>query len=162
MQTTLNSVVEHYLRVKRLARATRNEYFSTVRKWNEWGGGVPIQELGRRSIREFLDWVYERAVTEEGINPGRTANKAREQLRAVISWAWEQEMIVTLPRFPKPREQRDVAGRHYLTKAEINALYFATHKMGRPRGWDHPISVGRYWRCALVIFFNYWVDTGTI
>ena len=112
MQTTLSSVVENYVRAKRLARATRNEYFSTVRKWDEWGGGVPIQELGRRSIREFLDWVYERAVIDEGINPGRTANKAREQLRAVISWAWEQEMIDTLPRFPKPREQRDAAGRH--------------------------------------------------
>ena len=162
MHATFGSVVESYLCANRLARATRNEYFPTVRKWDEWGGGVPIQELGRRSIREFLDWVYERAVTEEGINPGRTANKAREQLRAVISWAWEQEMIDTPPRFPKPREQRDIAGRHYLTNAEINALYFATHKMGRPRGWDHPISVGQYWRCALVVLFNYGVDTGTI
>jgi hypothetical protein len=55
-----------------------------------------------------------------------------------------------------------VAGRHYLTKAEINALYFASHKMRRPRGWRFPIPVGRYWRCALVLFFNYGVDTGTI
>jgi hypothetical protein len=60
-----------------------------------------------------------------------------------------------------PRGQRDVAGRHYLTKAEINALYFATHLMKRPRGWDSPFSVGRYWRAALVVFFNYGVDTGT-
>jgi len=45
-----------------------------------------------------------------------------------------------------------VAGRHYLTKAEINALYFATFKMGRPRGWDGPFPVGRYWRSALVVF----------
>ena len=75
---------------------------------------------------------------------------------------WEQDLIGTLPRFPKPREQRDVAGRHYLTKAEINALYFATHQMDRPRGWNHQIPVGRYWRCALVVFFNYGVDTGTV
>jgi hypothetical protein len=61
-----------------------------------------------------------------------------------------------------PREQRDVAGRHYLTKAEINALYFATHQMTRPRGWGAPSPVGRYWRAALVLFFNYGVDTGTI
>src|ERR1700724_1319022 len=88
--------------------------------------------------------------------------RPREQLHAVISWAWEQEMMDTPPRFPNPREQRDVAGRHYLTKSEINAFYFATHKMGRLRGWDHPASVGRYWRCALVVFFNYGVDTGTI
>src|SRR5262249_22266361 len=72
-------------------------------------------------------------------NPGRTANKAREHLRAILYWAWEQELIGAPPRFPGPRDQRDVAGRHYLTRPEINALYFATHKMGRPRGWDAPI-----------------------
>ena len=31
-----------------------------------------------------------------------------------------------------------------------------------PRGWNLPIPVGRYWRCALVVFFNYGVDTGTV
>jgi hypothetical protein len=82
--------------------------------------------------------VHEQAVKDEGENPGRTANKAREHLRAILYWAWEQELIDAPPRFPSPRDQRDVAGRHYLTKPEINALYFATHKMGRPRGWDAP------------------------
>jgi hypothetical protein len=77
-------------------------------------------------------------------------------------WAWEQDLVASLPRFPKPKPQRDVAGRHYLTKAEINALYFATHKMSRPRGWQLPVPVGRYWRAAIVAFFNYGVDTGTI
>lgn len=71
-------------------------------------------------------------------------------------------MIESLPRFPKPKEQRDVAGRHYLGKAEINSLYFATHELKRPRGWSHPFAVGRYWRSALVIFFNYGLDTGTV
>ena len=146
MPTTLKAAAESYLRAKTLSRGTRNEYFSTLRKWEQWGGGVPVEELRRKEIREFLDWVYERAVAEEGTNPGRTANKAREHLRAVLSWAWEQELIDAPPRFPKPREQRDVAGRHYLTKAEINALYFATHQMKRPRGWDGPIPIGRYWR----------------
>jgi len=99
---------------------------------------------------------------DEGTNPGRTANKAREHLRAILSWAWEQELIELPPRFPGPRGQRDVAGRHYLTKAEINALYFATHKLERPRGWDAFYPIGRYWRSALVVFFNYGVDTGTV
>ncbi|MGI8979434.1 MAG: hypothetical protein ACR2FY_09425 [Pirellulaceae bacterium] len=90
---------------------------------------MPIEKLGRKEIREFLDWVHERAVKEDGTNPGRTANKAREQLRAVLSWAWDQEIIVAPPRFPKPKQQRDVAGRHYLTKSEINALYFATQRL---------------------------------
>jgi len=123
---------------------------------------VPIERLGRKEIRGFLDWVYDRAVAHEGTNAGRTANKAREHLRAVISWAWEHDVIDSLPRFPGPRPQRDVAGRHYLMKAEINALYFATHQMRRPRGWSGPIPVGRSWRAALVVFFNYGVDSGTI
>ncbi|HKI16763.1 MAG TPA: hypothetical protein VKA15_02740, partial [Isosphaeraceae bacterium] len=86
----------------------------------------------------------------------------RASVRRHRYWAWEHELIDTLPRFPAPRDQRDVAGRHYLTKAEINALYFATHKMGRPRGWDAPHPIGRYWRAALAVFFNYGVDTGTV
>ena len=139
MSTTFKAAVESYLRAKTLSRGTRNEYRSTVRKWEQWGGGPPIEELQHKEIREFLDWVHERAVAEEGTNPGRTANKAREHLRAVLSWAWEQELIDAPPRFPKPREQRDVAGRHYLTKAEINALYFATHQMRRPARVGQPV-----------------------
>ena len=101
-------------------------------------------------------------MADEGTNPGRTANKAREHLRAVLSWAWEQELIESPPRFPGPRDQRDVAGRHYLTKAEINALYFATHQMERPRGWDTRSPIGGTGGVALVVFFNYGVDTGTV
>ena len=162
MPTSLTNAVHSYLRSGSLARGTRNEYGTTLRKWREWGGGVAIERLGRREIREFLDWVYERAIEQDGTNPGRTSNKAREHLRAVISWAWEQDLIEAPPRFPKPRAQRDVAGRHYLTKAEMNALYFATYSMRRPRGWKSQMPVGRNWRAALVLFFNYGVDTGTI
>jgi integrase len=162
MQTTFNATLESYLHAQPRSRGTRNEYYSTLRKWEQWGRGVPLEQLQRKDLREFLDWVYQRAVEDQGTNPGRTANKAREHLRAVMSWAWEQELIESPPRFPRPRPQRDVAGRHYLTKAEINALYFATHQMCRPRGWDGPLPVGRYWRSALVVFFNYGVDTGTV
>jgi hypothetical protein len=162
MTTTINTAAGGYLRAKALSRATRNEYISTLRKWERRGGGIPVEQLRRRGIREFLDWVYERAVTDDGANPGRAANKAREHLRAILYWAWEQELIDTLPRFPARRDQRDVAGRHYLTKAEINAVTFATHKMRRPRGWDAPYPIGRYWRAALVVFFNFGVDTGTV
>jgi site-specific recombinase XerD len=133
MATSLRTAAESYLRAKALSRGTRNEYLSTLRKWDQWGGGTSVEQLQRKDLREFLDWVFERAVRQQGINPGRTTNKAREHLRAILSWIWEQELIDTLPRFPGPREQRNVAGRHYLTKAEINALYFATHMMERPR-----------------------------
>jgi hypothetical protein len=27
--------------------------------------------------------------------------------------------------------------------------------MERPRGWDRPMPIGRYWRSAIVLFFNY-------
>ena len=89
-------------------------------------------------------------------------NKTRENLRAVVTWAWEQDLIETRPRFPRPRSQRDVARRHYLTKSELNALYFATFKLSSPRGWSRPHPVGQYWRAALVLFFNYGLDTGTV
>ena len=55
-----------------------------------------------------------------------------------------------------------MAGRHYLTKAEINALYFATHSMARPRGWDAPVADRPLLAGALVVLFNYGVDTGTV
>ena len=162
MSTTLHEAVSRYLRSTNPAHGTRAEYHTTTLKWQQWGNEVPIEQLGRKEIREFLDWVHERAILDDGSNPGRTANKAREHLRAIISWAWEQDLVDALPRFPKPRPQRDVAGRHYLTKAEINALYFATHQMQRPRGWSSPVPVGRFWRCALVLFYNYGLDTGTL
>jgi hypothetical protein len=162
MPTKLKTAVMNYLCAGNLANGTRKEYLATLRKWTEWGEGVPIEKLTRQEIRDFLDWVYEQAIENSGTNPGRTANKARENLRAVMSWAWERDIVEVLPRFPKPRPHRRATGRHYLTKPELNALYFATHKMERPRGWNHPIPVGRYWRGALVVFFNYGLDTGTV
>lgn len=89
MPTTLKTAVENYLRSVDPAQGTRAEYYTTLRKWKQWGGGTHIERLGRKEIREFLEWVYTRAVEEDGTNPGRTANKAREQLRAVFSWAWD-------------------------------------------------------------------------
>ena len=85
MQTNLDAAVDRYLLSKTLSRGTRNEYLSTIRKWEQWGCGVPIEELQRKDIREFLDWVYVRAVADQGTNAGRTVNKAREHLRAVLS-----------------------------------------------------------------------------
>src|SRR4051794_6321381 len=44
MSTTFKSAAESYLRAKGLARGTRNEYTSTIRKRGRWGGG-PIEQL---------------------------------------------------------------------------------------------------------------------
>ena len=116
MPTNLETAIKGYLRARNLSSGSRDSYFTTLRKWSEWGGGVSLEELRRHHFRDFLDWVHERAVQHDGSNPGSTANKARENLRAVMSWAWEQDILEALPRFPKPKKQRDVAGRHYLTK----------------------------------------------
>ena len=87
MSTNLDTGVELYLRARNLSGRTQNEYLTTLRKWTLWGGGVPIEELGRQDLRDFLEGVYEHAVADQGTNPGRTANKARENLRAIMSWA---------------------------------------------------------------------------
>jgi hypothetical protein len=136
MPTPFKTVAMTYLRDVNPSRGTRKEYLSTLRKWFDWGGDLPIEELTPQHIRDFLDWVFERAIGVAGTNPGRTANKSRENLRAIMSWAWERELVESLPRFPKPRPYRNVAGRHYLTKAEINALYFATHEPIRSRSYS--------------------------
>ena len=42
---TLNTSIESYLRTKTLSRGTRNEYRSTLRKWEDWGADTPIEKL---------------------------------------------------------------------------------------------------------------------
>ena len=68
MSTTFKAAVDSYLRAKTLSLATRTEYRSTVRKWEQWGGGPPIEALQHKEIREFLDWVHERACRFVGRN----------------------------------------------------------------------------------------------
>ncbi len=97
MSTTVKDLVQSYLRAGRPSRGTRDTYLSTVKKWEQWGDGTAIEQLGRKEIREFLDWAYERAFMQGGANPGRTANKARDHLRAVMGWAWEQDLLDALP-----------------------------------------------------------------
>jgi hypothetical protein len=127
---TLESVVASYLKARSLSPATGVEYRSTLSKWSEWGKEVPLESISRADVREFLDWVHERTIENEGTNPGRTANKCLEHLRAVLSWAWEEEFIETLPRFPKTKQQRDVAGRHYLTKNRSGTHIFEQRSPG--------------------------------
>jgi hypothetical protein len=84
--------------IKTISRGTCNDYSSTLGKREQWGDGGPIEELHSKEIRQLLDWVHERAVAADGTNPGRTASKARDHLRAVLSWAGKQELIDTPPR----------------------------------------------------------------
>ncbi len=153
MTINLETAATRCLDSKKASLRTRRAYAVTLKKWKLWGTAddVSLSLLTRKTISEFLDWVHAYAIAEDGTNPGRTTNKARENLRAILSWAWQQDLVETLPRFPESRPQRDVAGRHYLSKAEIDALYFATYAMDQPRGWNDHFAVGRYWRAALVL-----------
>src|SRR5262245_44196062 len=81
MRTTFQMAVQSYLRAKPLSRRTRNEYSSTLKKWEQFGCAVPIEEWRRKDIREFLDWVHDCAVTDGGVNPGRTANISKPSFR---------------------------------------------------------------------------------
>lgn len=57
----LEIAVAKYLGSGNPAQRTREEYSTTLRKWARWGGGLPLDQLGRKEIRESLDWVYEDA-----------------------------------------------------------------------------------------------------
>lgn len=105
MSNGFESVAVKYLATRKLSSGTCKEHRGTVTKWIAWGKGV--DQIGRVHLRDYLDWVHEKAAADGGANAGRTANKARENLRAVLSWAWEQDLLEKLPRFPKPKPQRD-------------------------------------------------------
>ena len=83
MSISLEAVALKYLATKKLSSG--KEYRATVTKWTAWGKGVDVDQIERTHIREFLDWVHEKAAGDGGSNAGRTANKARENLRAIMS-----------------------------------------------------------------------------
>jgi hypothetical protein len=87
MSIHLESVAEKYLATKKLSTGTCKEYRATVTKWLAWGNGVAVDQIGRAHLRDFLDWVYEKAASDGGSHARRTANKARETLRAIMCWA---------------------------------------------------------------------------
>ena len=65
ISTAFESAAESFARVKGLFRGSRNEYLSTSKKWERWGGGGPSEQLRRKDVCEFLDWVHEQAVNDE-------------------------------------------------------------------------------------------------
>ena len=94
MAKTLESAVCSYLKARSLSPASRVEYRSTLSKWSEWGKEVPLESINRSEVREFLDWVHERATEKEGTNPGRTANKCREPFASPSSRSLRQKAAV--------------------------------------------------------------------
>ena len=87
MPMTLETVVAKYLRSGNPAQRTREEYSTTLRKWARWGAGLPFEQLGRRDIREFLDWVYEDAAAQQGrtrCRSGRSAGDRRTMAPGMV------------------------------------------------------------------------------
>ncbi len=115
MRPSFTTAAEGYLRAKSLSRGSRNVSQSTLRKWSQWGHGVPIQKLPRRRAGDLLDWVYEWAVADRGRTP--VGRRTRPESTCGPSCPGRGRRW-SPPRFPQPRPQRDMAGRHYLTKAE--------------------------------------------
>ena len=121
MSNSVESISAKYLTAKKLSGGTRKEYKSTITKWTAGGNGVDVDEINRSHIRDFRNCVHDKPAEDGGSNPGRTANKARENLRAIMLWAWVQDYVAKLPRFPSPKPQRDVVGSYYL-KSQISTL----------------------------------------
>ena len=76
MPTTLRTAAEGYLRAKALAR---DEYLSTLRKWEQWGAGGPVEQLSRKESREFLDCVHERLYRLRHSSSGEVRNALRAE-----------------------------------------------------------------------------------
>jgi len=129
-------------------------YSSTVKKWEQWGKEWPSNKSAAR--RSGVSRLGVRACRRAGwLKSRRTANKAREHLRAVMAWAWNR--ISWLPFRDSETSSTRRRGRHYADQRRDQCLYFATHRMKRPKGWtsrfqsdDSAVRVGRV--------FNYGLD----
>jgi hypothetical protein len=62
----LEKAAEKCLIIKKLSPGTQNEYRSTVTKWLTWGQGADVERIERHHIRDFLDWVHEKAAHDGG------------------------------------------------------------------------------------------------
>lgn len=176
---SLSAATEQYHVERRSAKATRAEYRTTLRKWDAWisdssssahrcvtpmraAADQPLAKITEEAMAAFVRWVHERAVSDAATNPGRVANKAREQLVALLHFGHEQRWLDTMPRVPKKLDQVDEAGLFFFTEDELNRLYWSTYELPAPRSWTAPHKIGAYWRAALTFFYLYGVDTQTV
>lgn len=128
------------------------------------GRPMLLGEITPRTIEDFLDW---KVGGSDCTNPGRLWNKARANLHAVFAWAAggagnTDPLIDACPAFPPKRQQRDRAGFCYLELSEIDRLYWATWGMQPARNWRSRLEPGVYWRAALVLLFNFGLDSSTL
>ena len=162
---TFEEARRRYLDATGASRSTRAEYQTSGRKWAEWLNvhrsctPMHIRAIDAELLEKWLAWVYSEAQTSGDANPGRTTNKARSNMRAVLNWAAKRRLISSVPVFPDEREQREVAGTYFLTDDEMGKLYMATFRLAKPARWKDPRPLGLLWRCVLVLLRNYGFDT---
>jgi len=164
--------IDAYLDDTEAAEGTRESYRTTKRRWLEWTKKhrsltpVLLESLTAGDLRDWLAWCFDEARSAGDANPENTFNKRRREMHAVLKWLFEEERIEALPRFPKPKDQRKVAGLYFLTDqadhgelSEMERLYWAAHDMPVPPRWRDPRPIGLLWRTALVLFRDYGMDT---
>lgn len=178
---TFDAIIGRYAEARSLKPRTVNELKTTARKLARWAAlpanqhrsptPMLVGSLSKEVLADFLGWVFREASQIEtrsdepaserkkAGNPGRAHNKCREHLRAVLTWCVEQELLPALPRLPPARDTVEAAGLYFFTDSELDAIYWATYKLSRPRGWEKPHSFGQYVRGALALFLTYGVDT---
>jgi hypothetical protein len=175
---SFDDVIARYAEARSLKPRTVNELKTTARKLARWAAlpanqhrsrtPMLVGSLSKEVLAEFLTWVFRdasqietaaEAERKKVTNPGRAHNKAREHLRAVLTWCVDQELLPALPRLPPARDSVEAAGLYFFTDEELDQLYWATYRLPQPRGWDKPHGFGQYLRAALTMFVTYGVDT---
>lgn len=162
---TVREAVEAYCRAKKSVLGTRRAYQTLARRWEIWSSSLrsatpkAIGALTAEDWAAFLGWVQSEAESAGDGNVGRTFNKYRGEISAVLRWLVDEEQLSALPRLPAKQEQRTVAGAYYLERGELSRVYWQTYNLKNPRGWPHVATIGAMWRAALVMFYAYGLDT---
>lgn len=61
MKLTLRRTLVRYFANCDLSKGTQAEYRTTLRKWDNWNAKARIDQVGRKEISDFLDYVFRNA-----------------------------------------------------------------------------------------------------
>lgn len=90
---TLLTLLENYAASKlKFGERSEAEYRTTINKFGEWlERPATVSDLNKKSVRGYLKHrIQSRSEA--------TAKKDRQQLLAMWRWAWDEELVDTLPR----------------------------------------------------------------
>jgi hypothetical protein len=58
MSTNFKTMVTDYLRARTAAQGTRDVYSATVKKWEQWGKGVALEQFGLGHRKQVASASY--------------------------------------------------------------------------------------------------------